>query len=260
MGSRRTGLPAFVAVLFLAGQAMAAEPQLRFDTALFTRNDVEVKSRLTGIIETILVDRGSWVKKGEPLAKLQNEDLTLEVRKAEVSMEETKAEYQRAKSLFDQKLLSESEYDLKRLGYERAEAQHQIAKVELEKSVIKAPFPGVVADLYAKIGQRVVEDENIPLFRITAMEPLQARILLTEEQLPQITTGMKAEFVPNVAPGKSFAGRIKWISSTIDAASGTAQAIVELDPGAGRGFLKPGTSGKVILRFKSVSGTTSTSP
>ncbi len=260
MGFFTNRLPAFLAVVLFAGPILAAESILRFDTALFTKNDVEVKSRLTGIIDQILVDRGSWVKKGEALAKLQSEDLALEVKKAEVSMLETKAEYQRAKSLFDQKLLSESEYDLKRLSYERAETQHQIEKVELEKSIIKAPFPGVIAELYAKIGQRVVEDENTALFRITALEPLQARILITEEQLPQVIIGMKADFVPNVAPTKNFTGKVKWISSTIDAASGTAQAIVELDPGTGKGLLRPGTSGKVILRVKPESGTTGTSP
>ncbi len=260
MGLRNIRLPALLTFIFLTGAAFPADPPLRFDTALFTKNDVEVKSRLTGIIEQIFVDRGSWVKKGDPLARLQNEDFALEVKKAEVSMEETKAEYQRAKSLFDQKLLSESEYDLKRLSNERAETQHQIAKVEFEKSIIKAPFPGVVAELSAKIGQRVVEDENTPLFRITALEPLLARILITEEQLPQVTSGMKADFVPNVATGKSFAGRVKWISSTIDAASGTAQAIVELDPGQGKGLLRPGTSGKVILRTKPGQGTAATSP
>jgi RND family efflux transporter MFP subunit len=245
-----------LSVLYFCMLVTAAEntPFLSFDAALHTRNDVEVKTRLTGIIAKIYVDRGSWVKKGEPLAELQNDDLALEIKKAKVSMEELKAEYDRAKSLHDQELLSDSEYDAKRLGYERAVAEHELAGVEFEKSIIKAPFSGVVDELYAKIGQRVVEDENVPLFRITALEPLQARIFVPENQIASISVGLKADFVPTVSPSQRFAARVKWISSSIDPASGTAPAIVELAPGAGRGILRPGTSGKVIIYVKSVGG------
>ena len=231
-------------------QAQEEADSLPFDTALYTQNDVEVKTRLTGIISKIYVDRGSRVKKGAALAELENADLALQVKRAEFNMEELKAEYLRAKSLFEQKLLSESEYGAKRLSYERAGAEHELAKVEYEKSVIKAPFYGVVDERYAKIGQRVVEDESTPLFRITALEPLEARVFIPEEQIPNVSVGLKAEFVPAVAPSRRFAARVKWISSTIDPASGTAPAIVEINPGEGKGFLKPGTSGKVFIRIK----------
>ncbi len=183
---------------------------MTFDTALFTRNDVEVKSNLTGIINRIFVDRGSWVKRGDPLAKLENDDLALEIKKAEVSLKEAKAEFERAKSLFDQKLLSESEYDAKRLTFERASAEYDLSKVLYEKSILKAPFNGVVAELYAKVGQRVVEDENVPLFRITAMEPLQARVFVPEEQLSALAVGLKADFLPNISPGRHFSARVAW--------------------------------------------------
>lgn len=238
----------------LLSTAVISDPaasSLTFDTALFTRNDVEVKSSLTGIIDQIFVDRGSRVKRGDRLAKLQNEDLALEIKKAQVSLQEAKAEYERAKSLFEQKLLSESEYDAKRLSFERASAECDLSKVEYEKSIIKAPFNGLVAELYAKVGQRVVEDENVPLFRITAMEPLQARVFVPEEQLSELTVGLKADFLPNISPNRRFSGRVAWISSTIDAASGTAPAIVEILPGQAKGVLKPGTSGKVIIWKKS---------
>ena len=93
----------------------------------------------------------------------------------------------------------------------------------------------------------VVEDENVPLFRITAMEPLLARIFIPEEKLGIFSTGAKSEFVPSTHPDRRFPARVKWISSTIDPASGTAPALVELSPVQGKGILRPGTSGKVII-------------
>jgi len=231
-----------------------------FDTVLIVENDVEIKTRLTGIVEEILVERGSWVNKGDPLARLQNDDLALEVQKAKVRMQEQQAQYDRAKSLFDQKLLSASEYDEKRLAFEQASAEHDLAKVDFEKSIIKAPFRGVVVERFVKPGQRVVEDDNVALFRITAMEPLLARLFIPEEKMIGIATGQKVEFIPTFDSTKRYAARIKWISAAIDPASGTVSIIVELLPGEGRGMLKPGTSGKIVLRTGSAGKATSSSP
>src|SRR5262245_56059855 len=124
----------------------AQENTISFDAALLVENDVEIKTRLTGIIEQIYVERGVRVKKGDKLAELDNRDLKLEIRKAEVHLQEMKAENDRAKSLHDQKLLSDSEYDSKRLSYEHAEAEVDLAKVNYEKSIIRAPFSGVVGE------------------------------------------------------------------------------------------------------------------
>ncbi|HSE43114.1 MAG TPA: efflux RND transporter periplasmic adaptor subunit, partial [Acidobacteriota bacterium] len=153
-------------VFFVCLLTQARGESLQFDTSLFVENDVEIKTRLTGIIEEIYVDRGQVVKKGTPLARLQNEDLRLEMEKARVTMEESEAAFQRAKSLHDQQLLSSQEYDQKRLEFDRAKMESQIAKVNFERSIIAAPFSGIVVERYVRLGQRVVEDEDVPLFRI----------------------------------------------------------------------------------------------
>src|SRR5262245_47847222 len=113
-----------LAVLLLLGLCLpllafaeSASHSLVFDTTLFVEHDVEIKTRLTGIIEEILVDRGKTVTKGTPLAQLQNEDLKLEMEKAKATMQESEAAFKRAKSLYDQQLLSAAEYDEKRLAY-----------------------------------------------------------------------------------------------------------------------------------------------
>ena len=77
-----------------------ASPKVIFDTVLIVENDVEIKTRLTGIIEEILVERGSKVSKGDPLARLQNEASGLEVQKTKIRMQEQESQYQRAKTLF----------------------------------------------------------------------------------------------------------------------------------------------------------------
>jgi hypothetical protein len=105
----------------------------------------------------------------------------------------------------------------------------------------------VIGDRYAKLGQRVVEDENVALFRVTAMEPLLARIFVPEEKLGILSTGARSEFIASTQPDRRYQAHVKWISSTIDPASGTSLALVEINRGEGKGVLRPGTSGKIII-------------
>ena len=61
--------------------------------------EVMVSARITGIVETIAVDRGSVVTQGQILATLDPRELDADVREAKEDMELRKAEYDRAKSL-----------------------------------------------------------------------------------------------------------------------------------------------------------------
>ena len=64
-----------------------------------------------------------------------------------------------------------------------AVARWEKAKTLRDYAVIRAPFAGVVTEKYARIGQKVIEDGSEPLFKITASEPLLARVYLPEEEL-----------------------------------------------------------------------------
>ena len=236
----------FVCLMVLPAGAGAARV-LEFDTALFVENDVEIKSRLSGVIDEIFVDRGTVVERGTPLARLDNKDLKLQIDRTRAAMQEAEVAFERAKSLYDQQLLSASEFDQKRLAYDRAKADNELSQVNYEKSIIVAPFAGVVVERYLHLGQRVVEDDNVPLFRITAMSPLLARIYVSEDQINLLSVGMKAEFTSSRFGQQKITARIKWISSVIDPASGMASVILEIRDAPGRSLLKPGTSGKVTI-------------
>ena len=94
-----------------------------------------------------------------------------------------KAEYDRAQSLAASKVMSAADLDEKKAQYEVAVARWEKAKTLRDYTVIRAPFAGVVTEKYARVGQKVIEDKNEPLFKITAVEPLLARVYLPEEEL-----------------------------------------------------------------------------
>lgn len=227
----------------------AARRTYSIDTSLLVDEDVTVMARMGGIVETLHADRGSKVTKGQPLLTLMNRDLQLIVKHAEITLEQKTADFERVRRLHEERLVPVSEFDDSRLARERARVEVEIARENLEKSIVRAPFDGVIIDRFARIGQKITEDESIPLFRITTLSPLLARLYLPEEVARSLKQGGRVEVQPRYLPSVSVTGTLRWLSRVIDASSGTCQAIVTVPGGGARGPLSPGTAVTVILNL-----------
>ena len=232
-----------IALLLLAAPLFADEKV--YSSHLMVDQDVVISARITGIVDSIAVDRGAVVKQGQPLATLDSRELQADVREAQEEMELKKAEFQRAESLVASKVSSAQDLDEKRAQYQVAVAHLEKAKTLRDYAVIRAPFAGVVTEKYARLGQKVIEDRSEPLFKITAVEPLLARLYLPEEDLLRVKTGDKVEVVPERFPDARTTGEVQFISPAIDPASGTFQVVIRVRRDASRGVLRPGVAVKV---------------
>jgi RND family efflux transporter MFP subunit len=226
--------------------ARGASPQETvYASHLMVDQDVVVSARITGIVESIAVDRGTAVTQGQTLATLDTRALDADVREAKEDMDLRKAEYERAESLAASKVGSVQDLDAKKAQYAVAVARWEKAKTQRDYAVIRSPFAGIVTEKYARIGQKVVEDGSEPLFKITATEPLLARVYLPEDRLLQVRVGDKVEVVPERFPNAKTTGEVQFISPTVDAASGTFQVVVRVRREPGRSVLRPGMAVKV---------------
>jgi RND family efflux transporter MFP subunit len=234
-------------ILLLAGGAAgaAAGEDGVYASHLMVDQEVVVTSRLTGIVETIAVDRGAAVSQGQALATLDTRELDADVREAKEEMELRKAEFERSKALELSKITSVADLDEKRASYQVAVARWEKAKTLRDYAVVRAPFAGIVIEKYARVGQKVIEDGNEPLFKITAVEPLLARIYLPEEELLRVRVGDRVEVVPDRFPDARTTGEVRFISPSIDAASGTFQVVVRVRREPTRSVLRPGLAVKV---------------
>ena len=238
-----------LSVLLLAGPSPERGPASAktYPSHLMVEQEVAVTARLTGIIQAIHVDRGRIVSRGQPLASLDPTEFDLDVRQTREEMELALAEYDRAKKLSEGKILSAAELQEKRATYQVAKARYDKARDIRSRAVVRAPFSGIVSERYVRIGQKVIYDESTPLFRVTALEPLLARVYLPEEELMRIRVGDPVSVVPVKFPDAKTTGQVQFVGPTVDAASGTFQVIVRVRRDPGRSALRPGVA--VRLQF-----------
>ena len=235
--------------LLLAGPPTPAAPAEGdvYSSNLMVDQDVTVSCQITGVIETIHVDRGTLVTKGQPLATLHTGEFDADVRQMKESMELARAQLERAKALSAGNIMSKSDLDTARAQYAVAVANWEKAKAVREYAVVRAPFAGVVTEKYARLGQKVIDVQNIPLFKITAFEPLLARIYVPEKDLMTIRRGVAVDVVPVTFPQARTTGTVEFISPTVDPASGTFQVIVRVRREPARSILRPGLAVQVRL-------------
>src|SRR5262249_42903554 len=164
-----------VGLLLAAAAAAAAAPQGGdgvYASHPMVDQEVTVAARITGIVATILVDRGTAVTQGQVLATLEATEYDAAIRQAREDMDLKKLEYERAESLVSSSVLSAQDRDEKRAQSRVGVAAWERGRAVRDYTVIRAPFAGVVTEKYARLGEKVIEDKNDPLFKISATEPL----------------------------------------------------------------------------------------
>ncbi len=127
---------------------------------------------VSGVVEQVYVSAGQQVKKGDRLVALERALPEAELKAAETIMQsakgdrdEAKRELDRARELYDRTLLSTVDLQKSRLDYQRAEADYQQkrlawlrARYAFDKSVLKAPFDGVVRERRVEPGEYVASE------------------------------------------------------------------------------------------------------
>ncbi len=238
-------LSAFLRVL-LAGPASPASPAGEsYPSNLMVDQDVTVSCQITGIIDVIHVERGSVVSRGQPLATFRLGEFDADVKQTRESMELARAQLDRAKALSAGSIMSKADLDTAQAQYAVAVANWEKAKAIREYAVIRAPFAGVVSEKYARIGQKCVDVQSQPLFKITATEPLLARIYVKEQDLLKIHVGDRVEVLPDNFPQARTTGTVQFISPSVDPASGTFQVVVAVHRERSQPALRPGVAVKV---------------
>ena len=155
--------PVFLIALSLAASAWAADR-------------VRLTTPVSGVVKEVYVQVGQRVKKGDKLLALDDTHFKARVMEAEAGLmrvkqeaEEADREFRRAEELYDRGVSSTTEFDAARLKHARAtanareaEARMIIAQKNLEDSVLRAPFDGVVKAREAEPGMYVSAPLNPP--------------------------------------------------------------------------------------------------
>lgn len=214
---------------------------------------VQLGSPVIGVIESMTVERGQFVRKGDVVATLQagverralamaqtRMEVSAELSAAQANLAFVQRKQERTESLVQQNFLSGQALDQARTETEIAERtvarareqrrvaeqEWQLAQAQLTQRQIRSPIDGVVVDRYLSAGERV--DER-PIARIAATDPLRVEVIVPAIHYAQFRVGLKATVAPDLPGMPVRAAEVMLVDGVIDAASNTFRVRLELE-------------------------------
>lgn len=214
-------------------------------TSLEAENEVSVVARTSGILESIKVEEGDRVVKGQPLAQLDVEQLTLEAEQLQATSRKLGKELKRQQLLFKKRLGSSDALDKARYEFQAQQAQYKLANLKLKYATIRAPISGLISERLVKAGNLI--SNNDVLFKIVDPLSLKAVLYLPEKELSSISKGQQVFLKVDAFPEKVMHARVERIRPMIDADTGTFKVVASIDND--EGLLQKGMFGRVEIVF-----------
>ncbi|RZS94574.1 efflux RND transporter periplasmic adaptor subunit [Cecembia calidifontis] len=211
---------------------------------------IKINAERSGILELMTLKEGDFVEKGKTLARLDLRESQLKLEKAKIALKNAEVNYQSEALSFsevfegnDEKRKKEIEDYLKvKSGLYAAELDLREAVMDLEKSTIKAPISGRIADIKVKSGTLVNAGDE--LFEIINTGQLEIKVKVLESDINLISIGQKAEIYPVGGGFPDLTGTVRSINPKVDE-NGLVQVSILMS--ATKGLL-PGMNARAIIR------------
>ncbi|HEX3008073.1 MAG TPA: efflux RND transporter periplasmic adaptor subunit [Bacteroidales bacterium] len=201
------------------------------------RKEIEIKPKVSGIIEEIYLEAGKMVKKGDLIAKIKIipdmvnlNNAESRVNRAKLSLEDIKLVYDRQKKLFDQGVIPEAEFQTTRLNFNNAREELDAAENNLQliregalkkagqvtNTLVRSTISGMVLDVPVEEGKSVIESNNFNEGTTIAIVADMGEMIfegkVDETEVGKIHQGMNLSLSIGAIEADTFNAELEYIS------------------------------------------------
>lgn len=274
----------------IQAQAAIEEPISRYIRAtgsLMAEEQADVAAEVAGRVVHTPVERGTVVSEGTTLIKVSSAETDAQLREAQANAAQIEArlglsagnsfdvsavpevqtarasfdlaqsDFNRIRSLLDERVVSQAEFDQRRAQMDATRQQYEAAKngaaqqyqalqaararvalaeKALADTVVRAPFSGIVAERVVSVGDYVTKGMKVAV--VVRVNPLRVQITVPEQMVAAVAVGAPVTFQVDAYPGRTFEGKVRFVSPALEANQRalTVEAVVPNPAGE----LKPG--------------------
>jgi RND family efflux transporter MFP subunit len=243
---------AWLVLIAIAGACSTAARAEGMGCLIQPYQEADIGSQVVGVIERVLVERGDFVKKGQPVAQLNSDveraalqaaklraEATADLRAAASNHEFAQKKKVRTEDLYQKNFISQQATDQAvteaqvaemRLRQAReaqrlAQQELALAQAQVAQRTIRSPLNGVVVEKYLSEGERV---EEKALVKVATIDPLKVEVIVPASYFSRIKQGMSAMVKPDGADAESRSAKVIVVDKVIDAASNSFRVRLEL--------------------------------
>lgn len=204
---------------------------------------VTISAEVTGKIEWQGVDEGQAVAKDQDLVEINTTSIRARLSQAQAEHNLAVQEFERMRELRERGISSPQEYDRAATNRDATQATLRLAEIDLENSIIKATFDGVVDELENEEGEFVTVGS--PMVRLVQVDKIKVVVGIPERDIRHFREGDKVDVQFDAVPDRVLEGQVYRIATTAEATTRTFATEIEVDNADG--LLKPGMIARVRL-------------
>lgn len=232
--------PSGVSGIVLQPQEFA--DNLSLSGSIEANEQIDLRSEVSGIVESINFKEGSTVTKGQVLFKVNDIELRAQLAQVKTAQNLASENERRAKLLLQKEAISQEEYDIASADFFSAKAQTQLIQAQLSKTTVRAPFSGKIGLRYISQGTYVTPTTLIA--KLVNTNQLKITFSIPEKYASQMKVNNTLSFT-TAGSKEKFTAKIYAIEPEIEVATRTLKLrAIAQNP---EGKLFPGTFANVTL-------------
>jgi membrane fusion protein, multidrug efflux system len=204
------GMPVEAAAVIMApiSREVTAVGTLHADEA------VVIASEIAGRVVEIAFAEGAPVRSGQVLLRLESSVQNAELSRAKASLALSEANYQRAEGLLRDEAIAKRERDEAYAQWQLDEANVRLSEAQLAKTVLRAPFNGVIGLRSVSVGGYLRPGDAVA--SLSAVDPIKVDFRIAEGFARSLRKGQAIKVMVDAVPGENFSGQVYAIDPRID--------------------------------------------
>ncbi|MEE8550107.1 MAG: efflux RND transporter periplasmic adaptor subunit [Gemmatimonadota bacterium] len=174
---------------------------------------IELRPAVEGRLVEIYVREGSEVTRGTPLFKVDDAELLAQVARLEADRDLARQALERTRQLMDEKASSEADLEQAEANARSTQAQLELQQVRLDRTVVRAPFTGVVGERLASLGDYV--NTSTRLVTLQTVDPQRAAFDIPERYSGRLRVGQEVSFRVAAVADREFAGVVDFVNPVV---------------------------------------------
>ena len=173
-------------------------------------DDAGISVQTAGIIDSLSIDVGSQVRKGEIIGTVNAQTTRINLEKAQLSYQKLKDDYLRTKDLLSGNATTEAQYKADKYNYENAAAQIKLLQQEITNAQIVSPVTGTITTRNLRSGE--FANPGAIIARVMNISQLKATVFVDESEVYHIHKNDTVTVRSPLFPGQVFNGHITYLS------------------------------------------------
>jgi RND family efflux transporter MFP subunit len=216
---------------------------LELQGSVDTKNNLVVFPEYSGILSRVYVKEGQKVVKGQTLAKIDDGGMSQQLAQAKIQASLAKTTFERQQRLWNQKIGSEIQFLQAKSTYEAQEQAVNQIKQQIGKTIVRAPFTGIIDDIITEQGSVIAAGQS-QLMRIVNLDNMYIETNVPERYISSVTKNKNVE-VEFPILGKKIDAKVRQAGDFINPANRTFKVEIGV-PNKDRS-IKPNLTAKVKI-------------